>query len=164
MHSDPKKRSLPENLVSMQDIRKTPGLTCQVEERMQSVYSNPTLAAAPSATQQSSSVSGGLPPMASLLGAPAGLSISGSTPDNSWVQQQQRELREYQQIWQQQQQLLMNEQLQNYQQSLETQNRKFQEQLQQQFLRGSSGRAASVEAEAAAEKQRTDRQCQLRQE
>ena len=38
MQSDPKKRSMPENLISMQDIRKTQGLACQVEDRMQSVY------------------------------------------------------------------------------------------------------------------------------
>ena len=166
MQSDPKKRSMPENLISMQDIRKTPGLACQVEDRMQSVYANPTLAAAPTVMPPGSMTSMGLPPMAGLLGGSAGVTTPGNSLGQTWVQQQQKELQEYQERWQQQQQQLLNDQLQSYQHSLEVQNREFQEQLKQQlsFSRTSSGRVARAAAEAAAEKQRSDRQSLLQQE
>ena len=54
MQNDPKRRSLPDGLVSMQAIRRSEGLAAQVEERMQSVYANPTLSAAPSAASPAS--------------------------------------------------------------------------------------------------------------
>ena len=171
MQNDPKKKTLADGLISMQDIRRSEGLATQVEERMQSVYANPTLSAAPSVASPSSSqpaivgASLGQSSEMPLFGASGGVFTSDTAVDMSWVQQQQRALQEYQENWQAQQQQLLNAQLKSYQSSLEEQNRRFQEQLKQQFpLSKTSGRVARSVAEAAAEKQRAARHSLLQQE
>ena len=169
MQADPKKKYLPDQLVSMQNIRKTPGLANQVEQRMQSVYHDPTLAAAPTATSHAPSQ----PTFLGAHGGPAHLPQSaseaqgqGSVVDPNWIHQQQLEFREYQERWQQQQQHLLSSQLQSYKSSLDEENRRFQEQLQQQFSlsRAPSGRLARTVVEAAADKHRTVRHEQLQLE
>ena len=126
MQADPKKKFLPDGLVSMQNIRRTPGLANQVEQRLQSVYNDPTLAAAPTATAQAAA-SG----QSHLSQSASEFQLgSGSAVDPSWIHQQQLELREYQERWQEQQQQLLSSQLQSYKSSLDEQNKKFQEQLQ----------------------------------
>jgi hypothetical protein len=96
MQADPKKKYLPDQLVSMQNIRKTPGLANQVEQRMQSVYHDPTLAAAPTATSHAPSQ----PTFLGAHGGPANLPQSaseaqgqGSVVDPNWIHQQQLEFR-----------------------------------------------------------------------
>ena len=124
MQNDPKKKSLPDGLVSMQEIRRS-GLATQVEERMQSVYADPTLSAAPSAALSSSSLptsvgaSLGQSLEVPLSGATGGLFMPVTNVDMSWVQQQQKALQEYQENWQTQQQQLLDAQLKSYQSSLE---------------------------------------------
>ena len=162
MQADPKKKFLPDGLVSMQNIRRTPGLANQVEQRLQSVYNDPTLAAAPTATAQAAA-SG----QSHLSQSASEFQLgSGSAVDPSWIHQQQLELREYQERWQEQQQQLLSAQLQSYKSSLDEQNKKFQEQLQLQFSssRTPSGRFARTVVEAAADRHRSDRHEQLLQE
>lgn len=163
MQRDKQGKTLPEGLISMQGIRNTPGLTGIVEKSMQSVYNDPTLAAAPTA----------IPPAAATVftastGLPTVTSVSHPVPTNGfeWMQQQQKQLLEYQQQWQQHQQQLMNNQLAEHQAALAEQNRLLQEQLGRQFsttLKTPSNRVARAAAEAAAVKRRSEQRNTLLQ-
>ena len=168
MQADSGKRKLPDGLISMQSIRTTPGLAQQVEQRMQSVYTTPTLAAAPTASSSQPPPQGPFPGYAQpeTPHSATGSSSLGPAVNMNWVEQQQLELRAYQQKWQEQQQQLLNEQLHSYQASLDEQNKKFQDNLQQQFSssRPMSSRSAKSAAAATFEKQRTVRHNQLLQE
>ena len=103
MQKEQPAKKLPEGLLSMQEIRNTPGLAQTVEESMQSVYEDPTLAAAPNAGHNQTATAAHT---RSIGGSRQGASSTQSMPTTSaaWMQQQQKQMLEYQQQWQQQQQ------------------------------------------------------------